>query len=94
MEGVLFGKDIIDSIVARSHISRRAVLWSWIERNNANQELKDYNPNREVNMAKGKRKTTLAERAEITKHCISCGKDYKSTAVLYDVLYHQVYTWV
>ena len=32
---------------------------------NANMELKDYEPKREVYMAEARRKTTLAERKEI-----------------------------
>ena len=94
VESVLHGEGSIDNIVAKYHISSRAVLWSWIERYNANQELKDYDPKREVYMADAKRKTTLTERVEITEYCISHGKDYKSAAALYDVSYHQVYTWV
>ena len=61
---------------------------------NANMELKDYDPKREVYMADAKRKTTLEERKEIVEYCISHGRDYKNTAALYDVSYSQVYTWV
>lgn len=45
-------------------------------------------------MANARRKTTLAERKEMTEYCIAHGKDYKGTAALYDVSYSQVYTWV
>lgn len=45
-------------------------------------------------MAEARRKTTLEERKEITEYCITHHKDYKGTAVLYDVSYSQVYTWV
>ena len=45
-------------------------------------------------MAEARRKTTLEERKEITEYCISHDNDYKGTAVLYDVSYSQVYTWV
>ena len=45
-------------------------------------------------MANTGRKTTLAERKEITEYCIDHGKDYNGTAVLYDVSYSQVYAWV
>ena len=45
-------------------------------------------------MAEARRKTTLEERKEITEYCIAHDNDYKDTAVLYDVSYSQVYTWV
>ncbi|MBT9629990.1 helix-turn-helix domain-containing protein [Streptococcus salivarius] len=61
---------------------------------NANIELKDYNPKREVYMAKAKRKTTIDERKEIVNYCIEHNRNYKETASLYDVSYSQVYSWV
>ena len=71
-----------------------AVLRGEGKKYNANMELKDYDPKREVYMADAKRKTTLEERKEIVEYCISHGRDYKNTAALYDVSYSQVYTWV
>lgn len=94
VEAVLRGNGSVDNIVTKYSISDRAVLRSWIKRYNANEELKDYNPKREVYMADARRKTTLAERKEITQYCIANNKDYKVTAALYDVSYSQVYTWV
>ena len=61
---------------------------------NANIELKDYNPKREVYMAKARRKTTIDERKEIVNYCIEHNRNYKETASLYDVSYSQVYSWV
>ena len=61
---------------------------------NANMELKDYEPKREVYMAEAKRKTTKEERIEIVKYCIENNCDYKNTAAKYDVSYSQVYAWV
>ena len=61
---------------------------------NANMELKDYEPKREVYMAEARRKTTLDERREIVDYCISHNNDYKGTASQYDVSYSQVYSWV
>ena len=94
VEAVLRGEGSVDDIVAKYNISAREVLRNWIKRYNANKELKDYNPKREVYMADARRKTTLEERKEITEYCIAHGKDYKGTAVLYDVSYSQVYSWV
>lgn len=94
VEAVLRGEGSVDEIVAKYNVSDRRVLRRWIMRYNANKELKDYDPKREVYMADARRKTTLKERKEITEYCIAHGKDYKGTAALYDVSYSQVYTWV
>ena len=94
VESYLRGENSLDDIVIKYNISAKRVLQSWIQRYNANKELKDYDPKREVYMADARRKTTLDERKEITEHCIAHNKDYKGTAALYDVSYSQVYTWV
>ena len=94
VEAYLHGESSLDDIVIKYRISSKRVLQSWIKRYNANEELKDYDPKREVYMADARRKTTLEERKEITDYCIAHGKDYKGTAALYDVSYNQVYMWV
>ncbi len=94
VETVLRGENNVDGVVAKYNISDRRVLRRWIKRYNANKELKDYDPKREVYMAEARRKTTQKERKEIAEYCIAHDKDYKGTAVLYDVSYGQVYTWV
>lgn len=48
VEAVLRGEGRVDDIVAKYSISAREVLRSWIRRYNANKELKDYDPKREV----------------------------------------------
>lgn len=88
------GKMSVDEIVAKYNISARYVLYSWIKRYNANRELTDYNPKREVYMAESRRKTTIDERKEIVVYCIKHNHNYKETASLYDVSYNQVYSWV
>lgn len=70
------------------------VLESWIKLYNANRELKDYIPKREIYMADARRKTTIEERMNIVEYCISHGRDYKGTASIFDVSYSQVYSWV
>ena len=94
VEAVLRGEGSVDDIVAKYNISAREVLRNWIKRYNANKELKDYDPKREVYMVDARRKTTLEERKEIVEYCIAHGKDYKGTAAFYDVSYSQVYNWV
>lgn len=73
VEAVLRGEGSVDDIVAKYNISAREVLRSWIRRYNANKELKDYDPKREVYMADARRKTTLEERKEITVYLDRCG---------------------
>ena len=94
VEEYLRGEGSVTQIIAKHNISSTYVLRSWIKRYNANKELKDYEPKREVYMADARRKTTWKERKEITEYCIAHDKDYKNTATLYDVSYSQVYTWV
>ena len=88
------GKERVDDIEWKYNISSSSVLRNWIMRYNANKELRDYDPKREVYMAESRRKTTLEERKEIVEYCLSHKKDYKSTAARYDVSYGQVYSWV
>ena len=94
VEAVLRGEGCVDDIVAKYNISDSRVLRRWIERYNANKELKDYDPKQEVYMAEARRKTTLEERKEIAEYCIAHGRDYKGAAALYHVSYSQVYSWV
>ena len=70
------------------------VLESWIKLYNANRELRDYIPKREIYMTDARRKTTIEERMNIVEYCISHGRDYKGTASIFDVSYSQVYSWV
>ena len=93
-EAVLSGQGSVDDIVAKFNISSRKVLRDWISMYNANRELKDYDPKREVYMAEARRKTTIEERMEIVQYCIEHDRNYKDTASLYDVSYSQVYSWV
>ena len=93
-EAVLSGRGSVDDIVAKFNISSRKVLRDWISMYNANRELKDYDPKREVYMAEARRKTTIDERMEIVQYCIEHNRNYKDTASLYDVSYSQVYSWV
>ncbi|MCR5647918.1 MAG: helix-turn-helix domain-containing protein [Oscillospiraceae bacterium] len=94
VEAAIRGEGSVDDLVAKYNISDRWVLRDWIKKYNANMELKDYDPKREVYMAEARRKTTQGERKEIVEYCISHGRDYKNTAAHYDVSYSQVYTWV
>ena len=94
VEAVISGEGSVDDIVAKYNISGRNVLLQWIKLYNANRELKDYDPKREVYMADARRKTTIEERKEIVEYCLKHNRDYKGTASIYAVSYSQVYSWV
>ena len=94
VEMVLSGELSVLECVSKYEISSASVLRCWISEYNANRELKDYDPKREVYMAGARRKTTIEERKEIVKYCIEHDRDYKGTAAIYDVSYTQVYSWV
>ena len=94
VEEYLSGDGSLNDIISKYNISSSSVLRNWIKSYNANRELKDYCPKREVYMAEARRKTTVEERKEIVEYCISHNRDYKETASIYDVSYSQVYSWV
>lgn len=94
VEEYIRGESSASALVAKYKISNADVLLRWIVLYNANRELKDYDPKREVYMAEARRKTTIKERKEIVEHCITHNRDYKGTASTYDVSYNQVYSWV
>lgn len=90
----LNGDGSLLDICVKYGISSEDIVSDWIKCYNANMELKDYEPNREIYMADARRKTTLDERKEIVAYCVSHNNDYKETASKYAVSYHQVYSWV
>jgi transposase-like protein len=94
VELCISGKMSVDEVVAKYNISAQQILRNWIMKYNANRELKDYCPKREVYMAEARRKTTIEERKEIVEYCIKHHRNYKETASIYDVSYSQVYSWV
>ena len=88
------GEGSVTDLCARYGIPAHATLQKWISLYNANRELKDYIPKREVYLADARRKTTIEERKEIVDYCINHNRDYKGTASIYNVSYSQVYSWV
>lgn len=94
VELCISGRMSVEEVVAKYNISAQQILRNWISLYNANRELKDYCPNREVYMAEARRKTTIEERKEIVEYCINHNRNYKETASAYDVSYSQVYSWV
>ena len=94
VEAYLGGKGSAVDLAAKYRISTANILLRWVFAYNANRELKDYDPKREVYMAEARRKTTVEERKEIVEYCINHERNFKDTASLYDVSYSQVYSWV
>ena len=94
VEEYISGQASVREIVTKYNISSMSMLERWISLYNANRELKDYDPKREVYMAEARRKTTVEERKEIVEYCINHERNFKDTASLYDVSYSQVYSWV
>jgi len=78
VEAVLSGEGSVDDIVTKYNISSRAVLRNWIKRYNANRELKDYDPKKEVYMAEARR-TSIEERKEIVEY--EFADDHKCSSV-------------
>lgn len=94
IEEYLSGSSSLWDICIKYNISSESTLSKWIKCYNANRELKDYFPKREVYMAEARRKTTIDERKEIVEYCINHNRNYKDTAALFNVSYSQVYSWV
>lgn len=94
VEEYIAGNGSLRVIAAKYRIPSKETLRQWILEYNANRELRDYIPKREVYMADARRKTTIEERKEIVQYCLSNNRDYKGTASVYDVSYSQVYSWV
>lgn len=94
VEDYINGKGSLRTIAAKYGISSKESLRQWVLLYNANRQLEDYIPKREVYMAEASRKTTIEERKEIVNYCINHNRDYKGTASIYKVSYNQVYSWV
>jgi transposase-like protein len=94
VEEYLDGDGSAVNLAAKYKISNADILLRWVRLYNANRELKDYYPKREVYMAEARRKTTFEERKEIVEYCLKHNRDYKGAASKYDVSYSQVYSWV
>ena len=94
VESYLSGDGSLEDVAAKYKIPSSETLRQWVLSYNANGTLVDYNPKPEVYMANARRKTTIEERKEIVEYCLVHNRNYKDTAILYDVSYSQVYSWV
>ncbi len=94
VERYLSGDGSLEDVAAKYKIPSSETLRQWVLSYNANGTLVDYNPKPEVYMANARRKTTIEERKEIVEYCLAHNRNYKDTAIIYDVSYSQVYSWV
>lgn len=82
-----------EELCKKYKISSKTQLQRWILWYNGHKELKDTRSGRNKLMTKA-RKTTLDERTEAVKYCISNDKNYALTMEKYNVSYQQIYLWV
>ena len=75
VEEYLAGIGSSTELAAKYKISNESILFGWIKLYNANKELEDYLPRREVYMAEARRKTTIEERKEIVEYCLSHNRE-------------------
>jgi transposase-like protein len=86
----LVGKGAMKEICEQYGIRDTRQLGNWLKVYNRHEDFKIHTGG--SRMTKG-RDTTLDERVQIVKECISNGNDYGGTALKYQVSYQQVYTW-
>lgn len=88
----LDGYGSLRDIATKYNISS-GMLSRWVKMYNDPEGLKDYMPQGDVYTMKN-RKTTQEERIKIVKYCLEHEKDYKLTAMVFDVPSANVYGWV
>ena len=67
VEAVMRGEGSVRQIAAKYNISNESVLTEWIKVYNANMELKDYEPKREVYMAEARTEYPCGDPAQEEK---------------------------
>ncbi|MFD2630418.1 IS3 family transposase [Oceanobacillus kapialis] len=87
------GNYSLRDVTRKYEISDPRVLRQWIKKYNGHSEMNGNRKGRTETMTKG-RQTEWRERIDIALDCLAKGKDYQSTAELYEVSYQQVYQWV
>lgn len=93
IEDYVSGKYSMFDILAKYGIGSLSVFKKWLKIYTSHSKLNDSGKGMSQTMTKG-RKTTVEERIEIAKACLTNGKNYQETAAQYAVSYQQVYQWV
>jgi transposase-like protein len=86
----LAGKGSLQDICNKYKIRHINRVADWIKVYNRHEDFKEVSGG--SRMTKG-RETTLEERVEIARECISGGNNYGEMALKHKVSYQQVYTW-
>lgn len=92
-EEYLSGMGSQAEICRKYHIRKRSQLQAWIQVYNAHGDFNSKKHSGGGSYMKQGRETTLEERIQIVRECISCGKNYGEMALKYQVSYQQVRTW-
>ncbi len=93
VEDYLSGVGSESDICRKYHIRKRTQLQKWIKMYNAHGDFNSVKHSGGGSYMKQGRETTLEERIQIVKDCISSGKNYGEMALKYQVSYQQVRTW-
>lgn len=89
----LSGSGSQSDICKRYHIRKRAQLQKWIQVYNEHGDFNSVKYSGGGSYMKQGRETTLEERVQIVRDCISGGKNYGEMAIKYQVSYQQVRSW-
>lgn len=92
VQAYLNGEGSYVDLAVKYNISSETTIFNWVKEYNTPKGLKDYNLQGEARNMKSL-KTTKEERIKIVKYCIEHDKDYKGTALKFNVPYANVYNW-
>lgn len=94
VEEYLSGVGSAVELAAKYKISTADILLRWVNAYKSNKPLTDYNQTNEIYGTQKRRKVLINERDEIIAYCLAHNKDYRATAIRYNVSYEQIYSWV
>ena len=89
----LSGRGSLQYVCEKYGIRSTAPLRKWIKVYNAHGDFNSVRFSGGGSYMKQGRETALAERIQIVKECIACGKNYGEIALKFQVSYQQVRAW-
>ena len=93
VEEYLAGKGSLEQIGGKYGLRSITQLRQWIKVYNAHGDFNSVRFSGGGSYMKQGRETALAERIQIAKECIACGKNYGEMALKFQVSYQQVRAW-
>ena len=93
VEDYLSSKGSIRDICKKHRIRNKRQLINWLKVYNGGGDLGSVKHSGGGSYMKQGRETTQAERIEIAKACLACGKNYGEVALKYQVSYQQARSW-